>query len=142
MWIPGYAWKRHLTEFYPQRGISGGCLHVSDFGNFPVNASLKFGSFEGRIEVPENAAPTEYYVQLWKDCGNSGGEFLEYLETFTVGDPRLPTATLEVNVPSWVRCNKRNELFQASVQISRLMVPLKQRHFEVISFTDMHYLQM
>lgn len=102
--------------------MADGCLYVSDIGSFPVNSSLKFGSFEGKIEVPEDAAPTEYYVQLRKDCGNSGGEFLEYLETFTVGDPRLPTATLEINVPSWVRGSINSALFNEFLKVLSLQM--------------------
>lgn len=121
----GYAWRRDLTEFTPRQDVSRMCLRVMELGEFAVNASTKFGSFEAKIEVPEDANPTQYSIELYKNCrrlGKSGGkfrgEYIAYLEDFTVGDPRPRTAILEINAPAWVSDNSIYELIDSVMEVT------------------------
>ncbi|CAD7705214.1 unnamed protein product, partial [Ostreobium quekettii] len=70
-------------------------LSVPGLGRFDVNFVAKFGSFEGRVDIPEDARSKDYDVYL-RISGAS-----PYLGSFTVGDPRLPTAGLTINAPEW-----------------------------------------
>ncbi|GMH44588.1 hypothetical protein BSKO_12540 [Bryopsis sp. KO-2023] len=55
-----------------------------------IDIDEKFGTFELKIPVPENATNTKYYVSLPHDH-----------ESFTVGNPRPPTVGLTVDAPFW-----------------------------------------
>ncbi|CAD7696313.1 unnamed protein product, partial [Ostreobium quekettii] len=98
--VKGHIWRRENADLLPFTPENGFCLDAGDLGEFPVQFDDKFGSFQAEIELSEDAVPREYDIFLVEDCeGNRLREYL--LEGFAVGDPRPPTAVLDVKGPDW-----------------------------------------
>lgn len=72
----------------------------------PVSLNQEFGSYEALIEVPEEADLVEYSIQFRAARSRQGNasnrRYFGDRQSFTVGDPRLPTVELSVDAPFWV----------------------------------------
>jgi hypothetical protein len=79
----------------------------------PVKLNASYGSFHVVIDVPAGAKPGQYSLNLNVPKTRSGAAAAASVsdddnsasiasESFTVGNPRPPTATLNITVPDWV----------------------------------------
>ena len=62
-----------------------------------------FGTAEGIIDLPEGAKFGEYSISLLVSDPPSGGDVAVGSESFTMADPRPPTAELTLTAPAWVK---------------------------------------
>jgi hypothetical protein len=62
-----------------------------------------FGTAEGIINLPEGAKFGEYTIALLVNDPPSGGDVALGGESFTMADPRSPTAELTLTAPAWVK---------------------------------------
>eukprot|EP01025_Chloroclados_australasicus_P057180 TRINITY_DN7117_c0_g1_i5.p1 TRINITY_DN7117_c0_g1~~TRINITY_DN7117_c0_g1_i5.p1 ORF type:complete len:2201 (-),score=318.83 TRINITY_DN7117_c0_g1_i5:388-6837(-) len=113
--IKGYLRQNMQTEFTIPKGVE---LSVSVSPSFTPADSIdyyyydyeaepevkyvpeyneEYGSFVVDIPIPDEARLQEYIVDFYYLNDYLGAEY------FTVADPRPPTATLDVQVPDWVR---------------------------------------
>ncbi len=70
---------------------------MAENSDFPVTIDPEFGSYEAEIPIPPEAEPRDYRVRFLarkRFTGNTVG--------FIVGDPRLPTVELTVDIPFFV----------------------------------------
>ena len=107
--VPGYVKQREGRELVPPTGLSETVLIVSppllEDDTFPVSIDEEFGSYEAMIEIPEEADLVPYSISFRAtraDRRRSSAQYFGAAQSFTVGDPRLPTVALTVDTPFWV----------------------------------------
>ncbi|KAF6261957.1 hypothetical protein COO60DRAFT_1458856 [Scenedesmus sp. NREL 46B-D3] len=100
----------------------GDDLHLTDNTHITAAVNTTFGSVHATLPVPKGASPAGYTVQLFTvrtatpsrpnavvmaapAAGSARGAAGDLLASasFTVGDPRPPTATLSIDAPAWVK---------------------------------------
>ncbi|GMH44586.1 hypothetical protein BSKO_12538 [Bryopsis sp. KO-2023] len=100
LYIKGYSRGPGLTESAEISLYPAFDAETSEYPIFPIDFDEKFGTFELKIPIPENATNTEYNIALNQDHD------LE-TERFTVGNPRPPTVGLTVDAPFWAKPNSK-----------------------------------
>ncbi|GMH43110.1 hypothetical protein BSKO_11032 [Bryopsis sp. KO-2023] len=68
--------------------------------NFEVHP--EFGTFEITLDVPESTTPGKYTASIVSDYDSTFDGDIGTVH-FVVGEPRLPTATMELVTPLWVK---------------------------------------
>eukprot|EP00210_Caulerpa_lentillifera_P009052 g8639.t1 len=120
--VKGFVMERNGTDYIPIRRANNTRLFVSPSlsGNntFPVELNEEFGSYEARIEVPEDVDLAQYGISFRTGIGNQRNSFFGETAFFTVGDPRLPTIQLVMDTPFFVR---PDEDIEFSIQITSLI---------------------
>ena len=85
---------------------------------FPVEVDPDYGTFQLEIEIPPDAPRREYSIGV------------PFFTSFTVGEPRVLTATVSIEAPVWVQ---PNATFEATVTIASLLgVPIADAEFTLI----------
>ncbi|GMH46152.1 hypothetical protein BSKO_14120 [Bryopsis sp. KO-2023] len=98
----GESWKPSSKDGYTYSAfVSSPDLRID---SVIIELDEKFGTFELRIPVPENATLSTYDVRVDND-----GSFLGR-ETFVVGDPRPPTVGLSIDAPVWAKPDSKIEV--------------------------------
>ena len=70
----------------------------------PIKIDPAYGSFHVNVTVPENAEVMDHSLALQLPAPSGGnGTVSEGSDSFSVKDPRPPTAVLNVTAPDWVR---------------------------------------
>ncbi|GMH34410.1 hypothetical protein BSKO_02244 [Bryopsis sp. KO-2023] len=77
----------------------------------------QYGTFTATVKIPKDVDPGEYRLSIELE----GPKFDLYLsQSYVIGRPRVPTATLTLITPPWV---KPNATFEVEVQASSLLGP-------------------
>ena len=101
--------EREKTKLFLPEGLTSVTMQVSpnfntsDFRPYAWTAKVDpvFGSFNTTVKIPETAILQDYEVQA-KMPGAPNDYTMLDTEEITVGDPRPPTALLNITVPTWV----------------------------------------
>jgi hypothetical protein len=107
--LAGYVQEKEKTKLFLPEGLTSVTLQISpnfntsDYRPFQwtVKVDPVFGTFNTTLKIPQAAVLQDYEVQAKMPGAPNDYSMLDTVE-ITVGDPRPPTALLNITVPTWV----------------------------------------